>query len=60
MAINLTMVMINSTEEIGGIEFLYRHLGIYLPYIILTSIGTIIGTLGILIKKDLLESIHFI
>jgi len=48
MATYLAMVMTNSTEEIGGIEFLYRHLGIFLPYIILTSIGTIIGTLGIL------------
>ena len=47
MAVNNSMVMRKSTEEIGGINFLYEHLGIYLPFIILTSIGTVIGTLGI-------------
>ena len=34
-------------EEIGGFIFLMNNLGIYLPYIILTSFGTVVGVLGI-------------
>lgn len=52
--------MHNNTEEIGGIKFLMKNLAIYLPYITLTSIGTVIGVLGnlliiaaILLTKEL-------
>ena len=35
-----------TTIEIGGIEFLLNNLEDYLPYTILTSLGTIVGIIG--------------
>jgi len=40
------MVFNNTDEEIGGIQFLYKYPSLYAPYIILTTIGTVIGTFG--------------
>ena len=34
-------------EEIGGIRYLYKYLGVYLPYMILMSVGTVAGIIGI-------------
>jgi hypothetical protein len=33
-------------EHIGGIEYLRKYLDVYLPYIIITSIGSFVGIIG--------------
>lgn len=33
-------------ENVGGLEFFFKHLGIYLPYTVLTGLGTIAGIIG--------------
>ncbi len=57
MAFNASMVMNHSpqeVEEIGGIRYLYKYLGVYLPYMILMSVGTVAGIIGIVWKQKAL------
>ena len=57
MSINMSNKSINSNiEEIGGLNFLMNNMGIYLPYIFITSLGTIVGILGTNLKILLIYS----
>lgn len=37
-------------ENIGGIQFLLKHADIYMPYLVMSLIGCVFGSMGFIYK----------
>ena len=45
MPFNMSTITV---AEIGGVEYIFKYLGVYLPYMTLMLIGTVAGIIGII------------
>ncbi len=46
ISFNTSFVSNQAVEKLGGIDYLIKHLAIYLPFICFMAVGTICGVFG--------------